>query len=74
MAAMEAEIYETAGQDFNIASPKQLGEILFDKMALSGGKKTKTGAWGTGADVLEGWQLRGFLWRSWCSIGAASPS
>jgi len=53
MAAMEAEIYETAGQDFNIASPKQLGEILFDKMGLAGGKKTKTGAWGTGADVLE---------------------
>jgi DNA polymerase-1 len=54
MAAMEAEIYETAGENFNIASPKQLGEILFDKMGLQGGKKTKTGAWGTGADVLEG--------------------
>ncbi|MGB1987880.1 MAG: DNA polymerase I, partial [Parvibaculales bacterium] len=53
MAAMEAEIYETAGESFNIASPKQLGEILFDKMGLAGGKKTKTGAWGTGADVLE---------------------
>ncbi len=54
MAAMEAEIYQIAGETFNIASPKQLGEILFDKMALPGGKKTKTGAWGTGADVLEG--------------------
>jgi DNA polymerase-1 len=54
MAAMEAEIFETAGESFNIASPKQLGEILFDKMELPGGKKTKTGAWGTGADVLEG--------------------
>ncbi len=54
MAAMEAEIFETAGESFNIASPKQLGEILFDKMGLPGGKKTKTGAWGTGADVLEG--------------------
>ncbi len=54
MAAMEAEIYEVAGETFNIASPKQLGEILFDKMGLPGGKKTKTGAWGTGADVLEG--------------------
>ena len=54
MAAMEAEIFETAGESFNIASPKQLGEILFDKMGLAGGKKTKTGAWGTGADVLEG--------------------
>jgi DNA polymerase-1 len=54
MAAMEAEIFEQAGETFNIASPKQLGEILFDKMGLEGGKKTKTGAWGTGADVLEG--------------------
>ena len=54
MAAMEAEIYERAGESFNIASPKQLGEILFDKMGLPGGKKTKTGAWGTGAEVLEG--------------------
>lgn len=53
MAAMEAEIYQMAGENFNIASPKQLGEILFDKMGLPGGKKTKTGAWGTGADVLE---------------------
>ena len=54
MAAMEDEIFELAGEKFNIASPKQLGDILFDKMGLSGGKKTKTGAWGTGADVLEG--------------------
>ncbi len=53
MAALEAEIHELAGETFNIASPKQLGEILFDKLGLAGGKKTKTGAWGTGADVLE---------------------
>ncbi len=53
MGALEAEIYELAGENFNIGSPKQLGEILFDKMSLEGGKKTKTGAWGTGADVLE---------------------
>ncbi len=55
MAQYEDEIYESAGQKFNIGSPKQLGEILFDedKMALSGGKKTKTGAWATGADILE---------------------
>ena len=53
MAGHEAEIYELAGETFNIGSPKQLGEILFDKMGLTGGKKTKTGAWGTGADVLE---------------------
>ncbi|MEQ1770704.1 MAG: DNA polymerase I [Devosia sp.] len=53
-AALEAEAYELAGQTFNLGSPKQLGEILFDKMALPGGTKTKTGAWSTGADVLEG--------------------
>lgn len=53
LAGLEAEIHELAGEDFNIGSPKQLGEILFDKMGIEGGKKTKTGAWGTGADVLE---------------------
>ncbi len=53
MAGLEAEIHELAGEPFNIASPKQLGEILFDKMSLEGGKKTKTGAWATGAGVLE---------------------
>jgi len=53
MAALEDEIYELAGEKFNVGSPKQLGEILFDKMSMPGGKQTKTGAWGTGADVLE---------------------
>ncbi|MGI9571479.1 MAG: DNA polymerase I, partial [Desulfobulbia bacterium] len=53
MGGLEAEIHKLAGESFNIASPKQLGEILFDKMGIAGGKKTKTGAWGTGADVLE---------------------
>ena len=50
---LEAEIQELAGEPFNVGSPKQLGEILFDKMSLPGAKKTKTGAYGTGADVLE---------------------
>lgn len=59
MGALEADIYELAGENFNIASPKQLGEILFDKMSLEGGKKTKTGAWGTGADVLESLAIQG---------------
>ncbi len=59
MAAMEEGIYKLAGETFNIASPKQLGDILFDKMGLPGGKKTKTGAWGTGADVLEGLAAEG---------------
>jgi len=54
MAAMEAEIHDLAGGPFNIASPKQLGEILFERMGLKGGKKSaKTGAWSTDADVLE---------------------
>ncbi|MEM7060303.1 MAG: DNA polymerase I [Pseudomonadota bacterium] len=53
MASFEDEIYDLAGGKFNIASPKQLGEILFENMGLEGGKRTKTGAWGTGADVLE---------------------
>ncbi len=47
------EIHKLAGSEFNIGSPKQLGDILFDQMGLPGGKKTKTGAYGTGADVLE---------------------
>jgi DNA polymerase-1 len=53
MAGLEDEIHKLAGRRFNIGSPKQLGEILFDAMSLEGGKKGKTGAWGTGADVLE---------------------
>jgi len=53
MAGLEAEIHELAGRSFNVGSPKQLGEILFDEMALEGGKKGKTGAYGTGADILE---------------------
>ncbi|MGR3783605.1 MAG: DNA polymerase I, partial [Albimonas sp.] len=53
MAGLEAEIHQLAGDTFNVGSPKQLGEILFEKMELPGGKKGKNGAWGTGADVLE---------------------
>jgi len=53
MAGLEAEIHELAGETFNVGSPKQLGEILFDKMSLEGGKRGKTGAYSTGADVLE---------------------
>ena len=53
MAALEREAHELAEESFNLGSPKQLGEILFDKMSLPGGKKGKTGAYGTGADVLE---------------------
>ncbi|MEM1345905.1 MAG: DNA polymerase I [Pseudomonadota bacterium] len=53
MAEYEDDIHRTVGRKFNIGSPKQLGEILFDEMGLEGGKKGKAGAWGTGADVLE---------------------
>ncbi|MBT7732312.1 MAG: DNA polymerase I [Rhodospirillaceae bacterium] len=48
-----AEIYSISGSDFNIGSPKQLGGVLFDKLGLAGGKKNKTGAYGTGVEVLE---------------------
>jgi DNA polymerase-1 len=53
MAGLESEIHELAGRNFNVGSPKQLGEILFDEMSLEGGKKGKTGAYATGADILE---------------------
>ncbi|MEM7296378.1 MAG: DNA polymerase I, partial [Pseudomonadota bacterium] len=53
MAGLEADIHELADENFNVGSPKQLGEILFDKMSLPGGKKGKTGAYATGADILE---------------------
>ncbi|OCX66837.1 DNA polymerase I [Thioclava sp. SK-1] len=53
MAQLEDEIAEIAGRKFNVGSPKQLGEILFDVMGVEGGKKGKTGAYSTGADVLE---------------------
>ncbi|MFA5582214.1 MAG: DNA polymerase I [Paracoccaceae bacterium] len=53
MAGLEAEIHSLAGRSFNVGSPKQLGEILFDEMGLPGGKKGKTGAYATGADILE---------------------
>tara|TARA_B100000315_G_scaffold260282_1_gene320544 strand:+ start:2433 stop:5291 length:2859 start_codon:yes stop_codon:yes gene_type:complete len=56
---LEVEIHKLAGHEFNINSPKQLGEILFDEMAIEGGKKTKTGAYGTGADILEGLAAEG---------------
>ncbi|UOA33459.1 DNA polymerase I [Sulfitobacter sp. DSM 110093] len=53
MAGLEADIHDLAGEAFNVGSPAQLGEILFGKMGLDGGKKGKTGKYSTGADVLE---------------------
>jgi DNA polymerase-1 len=53
MATLEADIHRLAGHRFNVGSPKQLGEVLFDEMSLPGGRKGKTGAYSTGADVLD---------------------
>jgi DNA polymerase I len=52
MGITQKRAHELAGQEFNILSPKQIGEILFDQMQLPGGKKTKTG-WATGAEILQ---------------------
>ena len=59
IAKLESEIHGLAGRPFTIGSPKQLGEILFDEMAIEGGKKGKSGAYATGADVLEGLAAQG---------------
>jgi DNA polymerase-1 len=53
MAVMEQDIHRLAGRPFNLASPKALGEVLFDEMGLPGGKRMKTGAYGTDAAVLQ---------------------
>ena len=53
IAEFEREIHKLAGHEFNIGSPKQLGEVLFDEMGLEGGQKGKTGAYSTGAEILE---------------------
>ena len=55
----ETEIHGLAGHPFTIGSPKQLGEVLFDEMGLQSGKKGKSGAYSTGADVLEGLAAQG---------------
>ncbi|HWK47603.1 MAG TPA: DNA polymerase I [Stellaceae bacterium] len=53
MVELEKEIHQLAGRPFNVGSPKQLGEVLFDDLGLPGGKKGKTGAYGTDAGMLE---------------------
>jgi DNA polymerase-1 len=52
-ARVESEIQEIAGEPVNVGSPKQIGDIIFGKMGLPGGSKTKTGAWSTTAQVLD---------------------
>jgi len=59
LAVLEKDIHELAGHPFNVASPKQVGEVLFDEMGLQGGKKTKTGTYSTSIDVLEKLSLDG---------------
>ena len=59
LAVLETSIHKLAGRAFNVGSPKQLGEILFDEMGLSGGRKGKTGAYSTDAAVLEELSVQG---------------
>ncbi|MEK9285361.1 DNA polymerase I [Bradyrhizobium sp. ISRA442] len=59
-ARVEAEIQEIAGEPVNVGSPKQIGDILFGKMGLPGGSKTKTGAWSTTAQVLDDLAEQGY--------------
>jgi DNA polymerase-1 len=59
-AALEDEVYQLAGEKFTIGSPKQLGDILFGRMGLPGGTKTKSGQWSTTAQVLEELAAEGF--------------
>jgi DNA polymerase-1 len=60
MTDIEAEVFKLAGQTFNLGSPKQMGEILFETLKLPGGKKSKLGAWGTDSSVLEALAEQGF--------------
>jgi len=58
---LESEIHKLAGREFNVSSPKQLGEILFDEMKMPNGKKSKTGAYSTGVDILESLAAEGHV-------------
>lgn len=60
LVVLEQDIHKIAGTQFNVGSPKQIGEILFDQMGLQGGKKTKTGQWSTDVDVLETLSAQGY--------------
>lgn len=59
LAVLESDIHKMAGSQFNVGSPKQIGEILFDQMGLPGGSKTKTGQWSTDVSVLEDLAAKG---------------
>lgn len=61
MAQLVTEIHSLAGREFNVGSPKQLGEVLYDDLGIEGGKKSKkTGAYSTGAEVLEELEAKGY--------------
>ncbi len=60
MTAIERDIHRLAGHEFNLGSAKQLGEVLFDEQKMPGGRRMKTGAWGTDASVLQGLADQGF--------------
>jgi DNA polymerase I len=75
MAEHEDRAHELVGTKFNLGSPKQLGEILFDQMGLPGGKKTKTGAWSTDVSVMESLAAEGhelpqaiLSWRTYAKL------
>jgi DNA polymerase-1 len=74
IAALEGEIHEMAGQPFTIGSPKQLGEILFDKMGLKGGKKGKSGQYSTDQSVLEKLEAKACPSHARCWNGANCPN
>src|SRR6202012_4103426 len=59
-ARVEAELQELAGEPINVGSPKQIGDIIFGKMGISGGTKTKTGAWSTSASILDDLAEQGY--------------
>ena len=70
IAALEQSIYAAVGNEFNIGSTKQLGDVLFEKLGLPGGKKGKTGAYGTDASILE--ELAPLAPGAGASLGMAS--
>ena len=57
---LEKSCFKLIGEEINLGSPKQVGEILFDKLALPGGKKTSTGSWSTNAETLENLANEGY--------------
>jgi DNA polymerase-1 len=59
LLALEQDIHRLAGKTFNVGSPKQLGEVLFDDLKMEGGQKGKAGSYSTGADVLESLAAQG---------------